>query len=706
VATHLPKTSWKRESPFRLGDHEVFPASCEVRTRRGVERLRPLLMDILLRLAAEPGVVVRRETLLQDVWPRRMVNDEVLSRAIAELRTALGDDARVARYIETMPKLGYRLVATIAPLAVEVPGGTAAAPPPANPARRSPRRWAAAGVLAAFAAAIALAIAWFALPGKPAPAALERRLTLARPLTSDPGMELAPRLSPDGTRVAFALVEGDESRIVVQSLDGASRQLVGGATGHTRLNPVFFPDGTRIAYWKASEQDCAIVEHALATGLERVLLDCSLSPRGRFDLSADGRWLVFVGNSRRQYPFTLWLLELGRGAPIALTSSEPGAGDDVAPRFSPDGSRVVFFRGNESHRAPWIVERANPASARRLAPVEGLSYGAAWLGADGPLLVAADWFGFRALNLLDLRAGEARIAGARGARYPDVGPHGEIVYENAAYSANLWPVDPQGGAAKEPAWPSTRYTLEPEFSPDGARVAFASNRDGTDALYVASWGGPARLVAFGEGLRYAGPHWSADGKALYAVRTQSAAGNAASSEGVRIPLDGAPVQVLPLGSAVKDVREGGDGMLYWGEAAGHAMRLMRAPLADPSRWERLALPLVSHYQLAGGRLAFVQPQLERLTLCRLDTLACTPSKLEIAPTGHYHWTLTPDAIYARVPGGDTTRLARFDVATQARTRTWDISPGGAGASIAVSADGSKMLVVKEDPPAIDLMIAR
>ena len=104
-APDLPKTSGRRRAPFRLGDLEIRPDSGEVHGPRGTARLRPLLVDILVRLAAEPGEVVRRETLLEEVWPRRMVNDEVLSRAIAELRTALGDDARAARYIETLPKI-------------------------------------------------------------------------------------------------------------------------------------------------------------------------------------------------------------------------------------------------------------------------------------------------------------------------------------------------------------------------------------------------------------------------------------------------------------------------------------------------------------------------------------------------------------------------------------------------------------------------
>ena len=700
MANDLPKTSWKREAPFRLGDLEVLPASGELRTRRGLERLRPLLMDILLRLAAEPGSVVRRETLLEDVWPRRMVNDEVLSRAIAELRTALGDDARVSRFIETLPKLGYRLVASVEPIAAPVVLAPAAALQ--VPAAR--RRW--PWIAGALGAALLAAAAWHLLSSGPALPDLERRLTTARPFTSDPGSELSPRFSPDGTRVVFALDENNEARIVVQTLDGSSRQFVGGDPGYSRFNPVFFPDGRRIAYWKALGQECAIVEHNLESGIERKLLDCALSPRPRFDLSADGRWLVFAGRSRPQYPASLWVLEIDRGAPVALTAPEPGMGDDLVPRFSPDGQRVAFFRGTEAHRSPWIVARGDPASARVAAKYEGLSYGGAWLGPE-TLLVAADWFGFRALNVLNLASGEGQLAGARGARFPDVGPHGEIVYESASYSANLWPVDPVGGPAKQPRWRSTRYTIQPEFSRDGTRVTFASNRDGADAIYVAPVDGEARRIAFGEGFRYGSPHWSADGRSVYAVRMLTAAANTSVQEAVRIPAEGGPAEVLaPLGHSINDVREGDDGKLYWAELSDHAMRLLRAPLANLGQAERLPLPLVSQYQLSADRIAFLQPQLDKLTICRLDTLSCTPSPLAIAETGVNHWTITQRSLYSRVVRDNTIRLARFDLATGAMKQTWDVFPSGAGVSIAVSADERKIIVVQEEGPVIDLMIAR
>ena len=698
TASHLQKTSARRSAPFRLGELEVRPASGEVAGPRGTERLRPLLMDILLRLAQEPGDVVRRETLLEEVWERRMVNDEVLSRAIAELRTLLGDDARAARYIETLPKIGYRLVAPVSALEAATPAPAVAASPgrAANPPLRRVSPWTWLGIAAMVAGVLAAVL----LPRREPSVDLEARLAAARTLTSDPQLEVGPRFSPDGRHVAFALGEGPASRIVVQSVADASRRYAGEGRD-LRLTPIFFPDGRRLAFWRRAGGECAIVEHDLDNGAERTLLDCALLPRARFDLSPDGRRLVFSGQSHPQKPAGLWLAELGGGAPVALTAPEPGAGEDSMPRFSPDGRQVAFFRGNDSHRRAWLVDLDGSRAVRQASRADGLAYGSAWMGPRGPLLVAADWLGFRALNVLDLATGEARLVGARGARFPDVGPNGEIAWENAVYSANLWRVA-RGGDPRV-LWKSTRYSGQPEFSPDGALVAFTSNRDGSDSVYVAAIDGAARRIAFGEEHRYMRPHWSADGKSLYAVR--GAAGGV--QEAVRIPASGGAAEVLRLPGTVNDVRESADGRwLYWGALSANAMQLWRAPREDLSRAERLGLPPMSQYQINAERVVFAQPQLSRLTSCRLDTLACAPLAAELAEDGLYHWTLGPRSLYLRLREGGRVAVARYDLASGARVETLDVAPSGAGTSIAVSPDESVLVIAREEGPTVDLMIAR
>src|SRR5205085_5747628 len=97
---------------------------------------------------------------------------------------------------------------------------------------------------------------------------------------------------------------------------------------------------------------------------------------------------------------------------------------------------------------------------------------------------------------------------------------------------------------------------------------------------------------------YGSPHWSRDGSAIYATRQKLVApGGASIQEAVKIPLAGGPIEAMTaLGRNVADVREGDDGRLYWSEATGHSMRLVRAPLADLAKVERLPLPVMSQFQ--------------------------------------------------------------------------------------------------------------
>ncbi|MFL6260824.1 MAG: winged helix-turn-helix domain-containing tetratricopeptide repeat protein [Thermoanaerobaculia bacterium] len=104
-------------------------------------RLEPRVMDVLVYLAAEPGEVVSKEDLLEAVWEGAYVEEGVLSQAIHSLRKALGDDARQPRFIQTIPKRGYRLVASVSiesagpvpvPETVGVAGEETTAPLPAT----------------------------------------------------------------------------------------------------------------------------------------------------------------------------------------------------------------------------------------------------------------------------------------------------------------------------------------------------------------------------------------------------------------------------------------------------------------------------------------------------------------------------------------------------------------------------------------------
>lgn len=120
-------------------------------------------MDVLVHLAANPERVVSKEELLEVVWGGAFVEEGALAQAIHSLRKALGDDARQPRFIQTVPKRGYRLVAGVEPRsepAEETGGSLSVAPPeiPAAPARSGAPWWRARSTQAVAVLLVALAL--------------------------------------------------------------------------------------------------------------------------------------------------------------------------------------------------------------------------------------------------------------------------------------------------------------------------------------------------------------------------------------------------------------------------------------------------------------------------------------------------------------------------------------------------------------------
>lgn len=102
--------------PFLLGDWKVEPGLNRVSRGHEVVQLEPRVMDVLAVLARRLGQPTSRRDLIDAVWRTEFVADNTLSSAIAELRRVFGDDARHPRYIETISKRGYRIVADIVPI--------------------------------------------------------------------------------------------------------------------------------------------------------------------------------------------------------------------------------------------------------------------------------------------------------------------------------------------------------------------------------------------------------------------------------------------------------------------------------------------------------------------------------------------------------------------------------------------------------------
>jgi adenylate cyclase len=101
------------DGAFRVRDWRVEPQLNTIADGTRTLHLEPKVMRVLVYLAEHGEEVVAKERVIHAVWPDTFVTDDVLTDAISELRRAFGDDAREPRFIQTVPKGGYRLIAPV-----------------------------------------------------------------------------------------------------------------------------------------------------------------------------------------------------------------------------------------------------------------------------------------------------------------------------------------------------------------------------------------------------------------------------------------------------------------------------------------------------------------------------------------------------------------------------------------------------------------
>ncbi|MEO6687922.1 MAG: winged helix-turn-helix domain-containing protein [Dokdonella sp.] len=153
-----------------MGDWAADARTGELQNGDRLERLEPKTMELLRLFTSRPFEVLSREQILAAVWPDVIVADDALARAMFKLRRTLGDDAKAARYIETLPKRGYRLIASVQALAPAVAGSARSTPAIDEEASgsdamrravpRAMRRRVALGVIVAVATAVMFFLAF------------------------------------------------------------------------------------------------------------------------------------------------------------------------------------------------------------------------------------------------------------------------------------------------------------------------------------------------------------------------------------------------------------------------------------------------------------------------------------------------------------------------------------------------------------------
>ena len=578
--------------------------------------------------------------------------------------------------------------------------------------RRRMRRYGLAALTAVMMAALAATAWWWRVGERPAlpPPRLVH-------LTSSPGSELSPALSPDGKQVAFQW-NGEDGRNwdIYVKLIGETNALRLTTDALVDSDPCWSPDGRRIAFKRrGADGTYAVLTMSPLGGTEQKLAALPALLPG-ISWSPDGQWLA-VARGRpsaadKDDSAGIYLVPAPGGDPVRVTSPRPPL-RDLSPIFSPDGGSLAFVRSMGTNMAgevfiqPLARDGAVTSDPRQITHSGALIEALAW-HPDGRSVVYASQPAIMLCYLYRVSIGgdappeRIELAGP-SAFTPSASPGiNRLVFRRRSTDWDVWHLQPGGVAV--PVIRSSFSDFLPQLSPDARRVVFSSNRNGESCeIWTADADGtaPTQLTR-GPGRNQGAATWSPDGRWI-AFDSQGADGamdiyviESSGGQARRITSE-------PSNEVHPSWSHDGRWIYFRSDRTGRR-EAWRAP-SSGGKWEQVTSTGAEYafestdgktlfYVRTTGEL-FAMPvgggQERRL----IDFVASGPGTgIAVVPAGIYYWSRT---------GTDgLTPLLFFDLSSRRSTELARVA--GRGPGLTASPDRKSVLFVRSVDSGGDLML--
>jgi len=702
-----------RVAALRFGAYELDLAAGQLR-RSGIHiKLRPQAFRVLVLLASRSGELVTRDELRNALWSDGTIVDfeQGLNFCIRQARTVLSDDAVAPRFIETVPRHGYRFLAPVTTLPVQRSNPTEVATSADHVPQWGIGRWAWA-IAAALVVLVPLAAVWWSNRGSGDVAHPWRPV----PLTTYPGTERNPALAPDGVHVAFTW-DGpaqDNFDIYIKPLGlGEPRRIT--MDPAEDVSPAWSPDGLTLAFLRrqsGDRQDVILVP--AFGGPEHKIGQVETSSRlPSLTWSPDGAWLVTSHRESAEENEALFSMSVRTGEKRRLTNPPLGFSGDYMPAFSSDSRAIAFARlSGWSASEIYLLSLSGDRPVGDAHPItnEGRWAVSPVWKRDGRTVVYLSGDNGGRMEMRSVRAFERdrseRLAHLEGDAF-QLSLSSHLIYSRETSDTNIWRAE-IGEAEGRPATgqvfiASTWQDWQPRYSPNGDKITFGSTRSGAREIWIADADGSnaAQLTSF-SGPFVGFMNWSPNGHSLvFHARPDGQA----DLFTVSARSSGTPVRLTTHAADDVTASYSHDGRwIYFaslrsGQWEAWKMLVAGGSATQISHTGGVEMPLES----ADGRSIFYCIPGNGIWRVPVEGGESVRMVGPIAPSCAF--AVDAEGLYYSAPADSGHRGAiRFFSFAEAQSRPIVISERPLGMGLTVSPDGRRMLFTRIDQSGSDLML--
>ncbi len=348
------------------------------------------------------------------------------------------------------------------------------------------------------------------------------------PFTTYLGGEYEPKFSPDGKWVAFIWNKEKESvsHIYIKSVRSGELRRVTMGDG-SEASPAWSPDGSYLAFLRlrVAPPESEVYIAPVFGGPERKVT--SLWPlehvfHRHLDWSPDGKFLAVADKVSGPGAFSIFLVSPETGTRRQLTNPSGMALGDVGPAFSPDGKSLAFLRSAGGNLNEIYVQHLDRGDAQRLTFDNSYISDEGWSSDGRAIVFSSGRSGSVDLWEIPANGGRARHLrrAADDAYFLTISKTDNLLAFSRWFAdTNIWRVEPVAGHPEQRKLTqliaSTLEERSAQYSPDGTRIAFRSNRSGSNEIWISGSSGEkqTQLTSF-NGPLTGTPRWSPDGGSI------------------------------------------------------------------------------------------------------------------------------------------------------------------------------------------------